>query len=127
MNSTMTVLKIMPGRKPQRVEIPHTLDAMQRLVCGYIQAIYPYEDNVALVCNEEGKLLGMEPNRVVYDEDNGDILDIISGTFFVCGVNEADFCSLTEAQIAYYTELFCHPEAFLWDGNHLVILHMDME
>ena len=74
MNSTMTVLKIMPGRKPEKITIPHTLDAMQYLVCGSIQAIYPYEDNVALVCNEEGKLLGMEPNRAVYDEETGDII-----------------------------------------------------
>lgn len=124
MNS-MTILKIMPGRKPERVTIPHTLDAMQRLVCGDIQAIYPYEDMVALVCNEEGKLLGMEPNRSVRNED-GDILDIISGTFFICGLNEDDFCSLTEEQIVYYNNLFFHPEIFLWNGHNLVVLQMDV-
>ena len=126
MNSTMTVLKIMPGRKPEQIEIPHTLDAMQYLVCGSIQAIYPYEDNVALVCNEEGKLLGMEPNRAVYDEETGDILDIISGTFFICGLGKEDFCSLTAQQLERYSNLFRHPEAFFWNGSSLVILHMDM-
>lgn len=115
----------MPGRKPERIIIPHTLDAMQRLVCGNIQAIYPYDDMVALVCNEEGKLLGMEPNRAVRNED-GDILDIICGTFFICGLNEDDFCSLTEEQIAYYSKLFRYPETFLWNGRNLVILQMDM-
>lgn len=123
MDSTMTVLKIMPGRKPERKVIPHTLDAMQNMVCGYIQAIYPYEDSIAIVCNEEGKLLGMEPNRAIRNED-GDILDIISGTFFICGLSEDDFCSLTGAQLAYYSNLFLHPEVFLWNGHNLVVLQM---
>lgn len=124
MDSTMTVLKIMPGRKPERKVIPHTLDAMQSMVCGYIQAIYPYEDSVAVVCNEEGKLLGMEPNRTIHDPDSGEILDIISGTFFVCGIDEDDFCSLTEEQLIHYSELFRYPEAFLWNGYNLVVLQM---
>ena len=127
MNSTMNVLKIMPGRKPEQVVISHTLEAMQQLVSGSIQAIYPYNDNVALVCNEEGKILGLEPNRAVYDEDTGDILDIISGTFFICGLSADDFCSLTSQQLERYSTLFRHPEAFFWNGSSLVILHMDME
>ena len=126
MNSTMTILKIMPTCKPERIEIPHTLEAMQAVVGGYIQAIYPYEDPVAIVCNEEGKLLGMEPNRAVRNPDSGDILDIISGTFFICGLSEDDFCSLTEDQLTYYSKVFQHPEVFLWSGNHLVILKMDL-
>ena len=125
MTSTMTILKVMPGRKPARITIPHTLDAMQRMVCGDIQAIFPYDDMVALVCNEEGKNLGMEPNRAVRNED-GDILDIISGTFFICGLSEDDFCSLTEKQISYYSDLFLRPEVFLWNGQNLVVLQMDV-
>ena len=113
----------MPGRKPERITIPHTLDAMQSMVCGYIQAIYPYKDSIAIVCNEEGKLLGMEPNRAIRNED-GDILDIISGTFFICGLSSDDFCSLTEEQLKNYSEMFYNPEVFLWNGHHLVILEM---
>lgn len=124
MDSTMTVLKIMPGRKPERKVIPHTLDVMQRMVCGSIQTIYPYKEMVAIVCNEEGKILGMEPNRTIRDPENGDILDIISGTFFICGLSVDDFCSLTEEQITYYSDLFYHPEAFLWNDHNLVVLEM---
>ena len=123
MESTMTVLKVMPGRKPERITIPHTLDAMQSMVCGYIQAIYPYEDSIAIVCNEEGKLLGMEPNRAVRNED-GEIQDIICGTFFICGLSEDDFCSLTEEQLIHYSEVFRYPEAFLWNGHNLVVLQL---
>lgn len=107
MDSTMTVLKVMPGCKPERKLIPHALDAMQSMVCGYIQAIYPYEDSVAIICNEEGN-----------------ILDIISGTFFICGLSSDDFCSLTEEQLKYYSEMFYHPEVFFWNGHNLVVLQM---
>lgn len=121
MKSTMTVLKVMPGHKPEQTEINHTLEAMQELVGGCIQAIYPYEDPVAIVCNEEGKLLELEPNRAIFDED-GTILDIISGTFFVCGLGEEDFCSLSDKQLSRYMNLFYHPEIFLWNGSSLVVL-----
>lgn len=122
MNSTMTILEVMPGRKPERKVIPHTLEAMQSVVGGYIQAIYPYEDMVAIVCNEEGKLIGLEPNRAIRSQDSGEILDIISGTFFVCGLNEDDFCSLTEEQIEKYSKMFEKPELFFWNGRQLIVL-----
>ena len=106
MNSTMTVLKIMPGRKPEKITIPHTLDAMQYLVCGSIQAIYPYEDNVALVCNEEGKLLGLEGNRRLGT-------DIITGVFYVVGENgRGNLISLTGKQMEKYRRRFWDPEYF---------------
>lgn len=122
---TMTVLKISPGRKPERVTICRDLEAMQALVGGYIQAIYPYKDLVALVCNEEGKLLGMEPNRALWDPETNEMLDVICGTFFICGVGEEEFCSLKDEQVAHYTKLFLCPEMFLWTGDHLTVLPID--
>lgn len=118
----MTVLKLSPGCRPEVISIPHTLEAMQNLVGGCIEAICPFEDQVAIVCNEEGKLLGQEPNRAIRDPDTGEIIDVICGTFFVCGLTEDDFGSLTGEQITYYSKLFEHPELFLWDGNRLVVL-----
>lgn len=125
MNSTMIILEVTPGHKPERKEIPHTLEAMQSIVGGYIQAVYPYDDPVAIVCNEEGKLLGMEPNRAVRDPDSKEIVDIVCGSFFVCGLGEDDFCSLTEEQLAYYESLFLYPELFLWNGTNIVFLPME--
>lgn len=119
---TLEVVAVMPGRKPERISMPHTLEAMQEKVGGYIQAIYPYEDPVAIICNEEGKLMGMEPNRAVRDQDTNEITDIICGTFFICGLGEEDFCSLTEEQATKYSTLFHSPEVFLWNGTNLVVL-----
>lgn len=118
----MTVLKLSPGCKPEVIRIPHKLEAMQSLVGGTIEATYPYQDQVAIVCNEEGKLLGQEPNRAIRDPDTGEIIDVICGTFFICGLTEDDFGSLTDNQIAYYSKLFEYPELFLWNGSRLVVL-----
>ena len=123
---TLEVVAVMPGRKPERISMPHTLEAMQNMVDGYIQAIYPYEDPVAIVCNEEGKLMGLEPNRAVRDPDTNEITDIICGTFFVCGLGEEDFCSLTEEQITKYSKLFHSPEIFLWNGTNIVALPVEV-
>ena len=69
----MTVLIVEPGKKPRKAEIDGSLAGMQQVVGGYIQAIYPFEDPVALICNEEGKLLELPFNRVLRDVD-GNIL-----------------------------------------------------
>ena len=50
---------------------------------------------VGIICNEEGKLIGLEPNRVLRDEE-GNTVDIIFGTFIVAGLTEDDFGSLTD-------------------------------
>lgn len=61
--SMLHVLVVEPGKQPKLRTIPHTLYAMQALVGGPIQAVYPFEEPVALICNEEGKLEGLPPNR----------------------------------------------------------------
>ena len=123
---SMTILKVSPGQLPEVIDLPHSLEEMQKLVGGSIEAIYPFEDMVAIVCNEEGKLVGERPCRAIRDPDTGEILDIICGTFFVCGLTYDDFSSLSADQMNYYAQLFKYPETFLWNGNHLVVLQMEM-
>lgn len=119
----MTVLIVEPGKKPRKAEIDGSLEGMQRVVEGYIQAIYPFEDPVALVCNEEAKLLGLPLNRALRDEE-GDIYDIIAGTFFLCGAppDSDRFSSLGEAELEKYRQMFEYPEVFLKLGEKLVCL-----
>lgn len=81
----LTVLKVEPGKPPEEVTMPNTLEAMQKMVGGFIEVVYL--DDVCLVCNEEGKLVGLEDNRRVGD-------DIIAGTFFLAGDTEdGELCS----------------------------------
>lgn len=49
---------------------------MQELVDGYIEEYMPFEDDAAIVCNEEGKVMGLAPNRAIYDQD-GHIQEVI--------------------------------------------------
>lgn len=66
-DSTIAVLVVEPGKEPYVKEIDSDLKSLQHEVGGCIEAIYPYEDPVALVCNEEGKLEGLPLNRALHD------------------------------------------------------------
>ena len=101
----LRVLVVEPGKLPAIQEIDRSLESMQRLVGGYIQAVYPFDDPVALICNEEGKLLGLPMNRTLRDE-RGVPYDIVCGTFFLAGIAEDDFASLTDRQIEKYTDYY---------------------
>ena len=108
MQNTITVLIVEPGKSPRAEEIPNTLESLQLIVEGYIQALYPFDDPVALICNEEGKLLGLPWNRPLFDE-NGQMYDIIVGTFIVAGLTEDDFGTLSEELIEKYRKFFDTP------------------
>ena len=92
---TMTVLLVQPNAYPRVVQIGTALEDLQHAVDGDIEAVYPFEDSVGVICNEEGKLRGLPANRALRDED-GHIYDVIAGSFLVVGLGEEDFCSLSE-------------------------------
>ena len=72
--NTLSVLKIASGQYPQQVEIDNDLKALQQAVGGSIGASYPFEDPVAIVYNDDGKLMGLPLNRALRDE-NGEMYD----------------------------------------------------
>lgn len=72
------------------------------------------------VCNEEGKMLGLPMNRALTDE-SGVPYDIVCGTFFVVGIGDEDFTSLTEQQIEKYRKKYANEMVFsvpVPSGNH---------
>lgn len=101
----MKIIRVKVGRAPELVEIDNTLDALQAEVGGYIQAIYPFDDPVALICDEEGKLKGKEPNKLLMNAIVGEPIDIIVGDFLIVGLGEEDFTDIGEYQ-KKYTEKF---------------------
>ena len=110
----LQILFIEPGKYPKTIEINDTLEAMQSLVGGYIEEYCPFNDDVAIVCNDEGKIHGLPLNRAVYDPDTNKLIDIIAGNFFIVGTPEdsASFQSLTQEQQMKYAKLFKYPERF---------------
>ena len=103
----MTILTIAPNKKPVVQEIDGRLETMQSLVGGIIQAVYPFEEPVAVICNDEGKLLGLPPNRVLRQPES------------------ESFVSLTADQLERYQKMFSSPELFLKTEYGLMIFRME--
>ena len=117
----MTVLVVEPGYAPYEKTIPHELHAMQEIVGGLITAIYPYEEMVAIVANDEGILLNMDFNRSVEGGYGG-----VFGPFFVCGLTEDDFCSLPPDQMERFKKKFHKAEILLGvRGNDLITMKVE--
>lgn len=110
-----------PGKSSCIITIDNTLDSLQNAVGGNIQAIYPFDDPVAIICNEEGKINGMGLNRALRDED-GRIYDILAGSFLVAGLGQEDFNSLSYEYQEKYRKLFEHPEVFLCVYGEILVI-----
>lgn len=108
----MKVLLVEPMEKPRVVEIDHTLEEMQRLVGGTIACTYPWEDLVGLIHCDEAIALGYPLNRMLKDE-NGNIYDVVPGTFFLAGLTDDGFGSIPDALAEKFTELFRYPEMYM--------------
>ena len=125
-NEKISVLVVEPEKKPYAKEISSGLSSLQHEVGGYIQAVYPYEEPVAIICDEEAKLKGSELNRVLRDED-GKIYDVIAGTFLIVGLGEEDFASLKPEHMKQFKEKFDTPEMFMRLNGKLVVFSMEEE
>ena len=62
----ITVVLCEPGQPARVTEIGNELSELQRTVHGMIEAYYPFEEAVCIVCNDEGKYNGSAPNRAIY-------------------------------------------------------------
>ena len=103
----MKIIVVAPNEQPRIEEIENTLEAMQAVVGGLIQAIYPWDNHIALIVNEEGKLTGLPFNCALLDDD-GEIADVIVGTFFLCyaPADSENFESLPDTEIDKYLKIF---------------------
>ena len=121
----MTVLVVEPMKKPYVKVIENSLESLQEAVGGYIEAVYPWSEPCAIVCDEESKLKGKEPNRALRDED-GQIYDVVAGTFLVIGLGEDDFASLSKEYIQQFSEKFAKPELFARMGDKIVVVPVEV-
>ena len=105
----ITVLKVEPGKHPEITKLGNDLDSLQKAVSigadyqGLIELISIDDENLIL-CNEEGKLIGLEPNRRFRE-------DVICGVFYVVSQDsEGDLTSLSAAMQDRYARMFWEPE-----------------
>ena len=106
------VLKVEPLKKPTVCYLENKLEVLQEAVsigAEYVGLIEIIDLNKCscVLCNGEGKLIGLMPNRRLGD-------DIICGVFYITGQNdEDDLTSLTDEQIEYYSKMFADAEYFI--------------
>ena len=111
----MRVIIVEPYKEPYEKEINGKLKTLQGFVGGLIQVLYPFEDeHIALICNDEGKLLGLPLNRALRNK-RGEIYDIVSGTFLICSAppDSESFEGLSDEQIRKYMKEFGHIEIYI--------------
>ena len=120
---TMTVLLVEPEKYPRPIEIGTDLEDLQKAVGGYIEVTYPFDEQVGLVMNEEGKLEGLPLNRAIRDDD-GQICDVVAGSFLVVGLTEESFGSLTPDQMQRFEQQFHQPEVFVQMGKGIMAVPM---
>ena len=114
---TIKIVSVPVGKQAFAKEISTDLKSLQKEVDGYIQAIYPFEDEVALICNDEGKLMNLPLNRALRIEGASglEIYDIIAGDFFICyaPITSENFESMPDDLLQKYLDIFKYPEKFL--------------
>ena len=119
--TSMDVLLIEPMKAPRPIQIDNGLEPLQQVVGGDIQAVYPFDDPVAIIINDEGKNIGLKPNRALRDEE-GTIYDILPGNALIVGLGEENFTDLSPKLMKKYSDYFRIPEKFLnIDGNIIVL------
>lgn len=121
MSERIRLLLVEPGKHPRLVEVEHTLRNLQKLVGGYIQATYPWtEERIGLVCDDEGKLKrDTIPNRLLEN------YDVLVGSFFLCGLGEEDFVSISDEMALKYAKKFWMPEQFARTSKGMVVYRQD--
>lgn len=102
--SAYRVVFVEPGQPACEKEIGTDLSDLQEAVGGLIECVYAHDDQTILVCNDEGKLMGLEGNRRL---DNG---SIIAGSFFIIGDDGENFRSLTDAEVSRYLQTYAEPQ-----------------
>ena len=123
----MRIVIVEQGRKPYKTELERDLESMQHCVGGDIEAVYePGGRDAALICNDEGKLLNLPLNRALRDEE-GEIYDVIAGSFFVCGAppDSESFTSLTDEQVDYWLKRFAEPEFFVNVNGQIICVPVE--
>ena len=80
-----------PGKGWRVAEIENTLEALQQGVGGKLEAVTLASD-ACVLCNEEGRLLGMPYNTTICGVS-------FVGPLLIAGIAGEDFAGLTEQQV----------------------------
>ena len=124
--TTIDVIMVEPGKEARVMTMNDSLEAMQDAVGGLIEEYMPFEDEVALICNDEGKFLGMPPSRAIRTDD-GQVVDVIAGPFFIAyaPIESENFLSMPDELREKYLEKFRQPERFYRTPEGIKVVKFD--
>ena len=121
------VVMVEPGKEATEAVIGTSLEEIYAaLDCETIETYYPFDDNVCIVCDDEGKITGKKPNRAIFGKD-GQIADIICGKFFICDASGSEFGSLDEDMFDKYFYRFYQPEMIFRVKGNIVAMKYNPE
>ena len=120
----ISVLLVPVGKLPKTVVIDHGLRGLQQAIGGDIEQFSPFYDEVAIICDEEGKLKGKPLNRAIYDEDSGEMIEIMAGDFLVVYAPETseNYESLPPELNRKYAEKFHDPQRFCRMNGEIIAI-----
>lgn len=123
----MKCIKVEPQKRPEVIDIENNLESLQKAVDGFIEVLYPWDDLVGIVCNEEGKINGMALNRALTTDMDGNIFDIVAGPFLVVGLTDDDFSDIPDDLLDKYLKKFESPEVFVRVNGRIVAVKTEVQ
>lgn len=113
MNPLITAIYVSPNQAPAVVQVESSELGFQSLLHGPVEEIFPYFEEVMLLCGAKAKIQKLPPNRVLYD-DNDEYIDIVAGDFYLVGApfTAQNYVSLTKEQIEKYLAKYQVPDNF---------------
>lgn len=104
MGKDVRVVIVEPHTPAKEAVIKDDLSSLQKIVDGWIEITYPFDDDVCVVGNEEAKLIGMEGTARI----NG---SVYCGPLIIVGESEdGEFADLTDEQVQAYVDMFSEPD-----------------
>ena len=110
----ITCVRCKVGQKAEVIELEDSLESYQSEVGGYIE-LFPLREDVVIVCNEEGKLWGLEPNGAITFHHK--TLEIINGDFLICKTAGEDFADMPQWEAFRWASTFHHPQCTVEVAN----------
>ena len=106
-------------------EIENTLKALQEIVGGWIEIPFIseklYEEGIDIIINEEGKLIGLEPQIAIVQKGKNKILDLVMGNcIFASHDEEGNTIGLNDRQIKVIEEELKYETFISYGGMAMV-------
>lgn len=125
---SIRAIKCEPHKEAVECSLDTDLESLQKAVGGLIEFVYPFDHDVGILCNDEGKLIPLDISRPILDDDN-QVIDLIAGTCYLVGLsNDGDLRDLTDVELKFYIGYYRYPiYTFAWEfiddeGEHQRII-----